>query len=328
MTTMRARTLSGPHISFGFLLWWTIAQGIYERDPLVQSAGSLPKEIQDALTGAKERNAWERATYLKIGTLPAIEHGTCKIHYTTRDIDDTYTRLLVREIVDNADVTLKIDQIAQLKFANGHFGVDFEAGYWDYKDEADHIIYRMRTDFNVRIGKIDDNKVRNALLGWMDKRHRITARGSGGVYYIPSTPQSPNWTLISSEINNVREWLFRNGLGTLTCVELVETQTTTRPDFLELALSEVSSTLDDIETKLGEYKEKTGMNDGSRMEAAKSQVNKAEALLAKIDALEEALGDKLGPVKTRVRIVQKKASNMHVNAKNAVDVYRIQRGRK
>lgn len=323
---MKARTLSGQPISFGFLMWWTIAQGIYDRDPLVVSATSLPKEIQDALTGAREKHAWQRATYLKIGSISPIEKDGCSIHYTTRDIEESSTRLLVREVIDNQNVTISVTQVSKLIF-NGTFDYQHELGYYDYPTEVDHIILRLQDNYNQRVGRIDDNKVRTALLEWMDKRHRVTVRGNGGVYYIPTTPSSPYWSQIAAEINHVRSWLSTNGLGTFTSIELVETKETTKPDFLEMALNEVTSALDTVEQKLKEYTASTGMNDGSRMEAAKSQKNKVADLEKKIEALEEALGDKLGPIKARAMIVGRKAETMHKRSNVAVNAYRAAKGK-
>jgi hypothetical protein len=323
---MKARTLSGQPISFGFLMWWTIAQGIYDRDPLVASATALPQEIQDALTGAREKHAWERATYLKIGSIPSIEGNGCSVHYTTRDIEESNTRLLIREVVDNANVKLETTQVARLIF-NGTFVFEYELGYYDHMAEVDHIILRLQDNYNQRVGRIDDNKVRNALLGWMDKRHRITVRGSGGVYYIPTTPSSPNWTTIASEINVVRNWLSINGLGTFTSIELVETKETTKPDFLEMAIAEVIDAMDTIDRKLKEYTDSTGMNDGSRMEASRSQVNKIQELQAKIEALEDALGDKLMPIKARAMVIGRKAENMHKRSSVLVTQYRAAKGK-
>lgn len=324
---MKARTLAGQQISFGFLLWWTIAQAIYEREPLINSAVNLPDEIKNALTGAKEKNAWERATSLKIGSLPAIEDREKSVHYTTRNVEDQNTRILVREVIDNSQITLETAQVAQLIF-NGNFHYTYEPDYYTYQEEVDHILRRLKADYDNRVGKVDDNKVRTALLSWLDKRYRVTVRGSGGVYYLPTTPQSPSWPQISTEIIRVRDWLSQNSIGTLTAIELIESKQTTKPDFLETALNEVQEAMDLVEVKLREYTEKTGMNDGSRMEAAKSQNSKIEEITKKIDALEDALGDKLGPIKARAMLIGRRARNMHKAAQTAVNNYRFVRAEK
>lgn len=321
--------------SYGHLIWWTVRQGI--RDPkVIQQAAAqhkIPDVIREFLTGAKEKSAWEKATNLRTNnTLDPIEDPVLKTEtiYTTRDVDSS-TRILVREVMDASQKRLSAVQYGVLSFDNG-FKWEPDSKYWrepaDLRDEIDQVIGQLETVYYYRVGKVDDAKLRNALLRWLEKRHRVSVRGNGGVYYLPNYASDKKRKEIISEILSIRDWLDTCALGTLTAIEIKESETTTLVDITEAAINEIASDLDAVEESLKKYQESQGMNAGSRMEASRSQVAKMETLLEKVQALEESLGEKVGVMRARTEIVLKRAEAMHRRSSAEVSAFRAAKGKK
>lgn len=324
---MTTRIVTAPYaLSFGHLIWWSINTGLYDPVLLLDKAQTckIPPTVVDALTTTKDKNAWDRATALRERNHRIELKPGEYAFYTVRDID-TSNRLLIREVLDENNAQLSIKQLGLLSFSNT-FRFDPEAPFFEHEEEARSVIDRMQADFTARIGKIDDNKVRNALLDWLDERHRVVVRRAGGVYYIPNSNNDKVRDEITKEIQSVDCWLKETGLGTFWAVEMYEGQTTVREDYVQLAIDEIDSQLKDVEGRLKSYAESKGMNDGSRMEASRSQVALLETVFKKVAALEESLGDKIGIVSVKAQLIMRKASSMHSRSLSAVEATRQAKG--
>lgn len=330
---MQSEVLTSPHEklfeTYGHLIWWTVRQGIYDPKPLQDAAKqhSLPDAIAELLVGAKGKSAWDRATNIRttaivVSTDPATRQ---QVTYTTRDADST-ERLLVREIVDAQNHKHSALQVGILTFDNGFKFTD-EPPYWPHHAEVDQVVATLEQRYYERLDRTDDVKLRTALLCWLKTHYRVPVRGNGGIYFVPQCHDAAKNTKLIREIFAIRDWLASAELGTLTAIELSATPTTTVDDIIQSAVEEIMTEIQEVEGKLNQYKSNTKMNAGSRAEAAKSQVARMTELVAKIEALEGSLGDKVGLTRANADIVLNRASTMHRMSNAQVSEYRVAKGR-
>lgn len=321
------QTVTSPYrFGFGYLIWWSVNSGLYDPQMLWQNADAckVPQPVRNALTTTGDKNAWDRATALKerdyrIQTAPGITAS-----YTVRDLDSC-NRILVREVLDSANIQLHISQLGVLSFSNS-FKFQPDPPFLAFEEEADKVLDRIKLDYFARVGKIDDNKARNAILDWLVSRHRVVVRKAGGIYYIPNSNDDALRGKITEEILSVDAWLKSCELGTLYAVELFDGPTVVREDYTAIAIAELDEQLADVDKKLKAYVASKGMNDGSRMEASRSQVAVMDAILGKIDALNGALGEQIGVAQAKADLIMRRAKAMHDRATVAVRSARAAKG--
>lgn len=331
---MKVDVLTSPHESmlrrYGHLVWWTVHQGIYDPRALQQSgqALDLPDTIKDLLTGTKGKSAWEKATNLRTASMviavdPVTRQQTT---YTTRDVDST-TRLLVKEVLDQANAKLCSLQVGALTYNNG-WQFDPDPVYFANQAEVDTVVKQLESQYYERLDKVDDVKLRTALLAWLKVHFRVPVRGNGGIYFVPRRENEERNAELVREIFAIRDWLNTCALGTITAIEVQASETTTLDDIVASAVNEIVEEISEIETKLKEYKDNERMNAGSRMEATKAQVKRIELLTEKIEALEASLGEQVGMTMARATIIANRAQTMLTRSTAEVDAYRTTKGKK
>lgn len=325
---MKTEVLTSPYADllkrYGHLIWWTVHQGIYETSNLVEAAKqvSLPEPISELLTGAKGKTAWEKATNLRTQAIvtkvdPITKQQTS---YTTRDAEGGM-RLLIKEDIDQQNVKLCAIQVGVLQY-DGGFKFEPDSPYWPMQNEVDEVLYTMEKRYYERLDRVDDTKLRVALLNWLKTHFRVPVRGNGGIYFVPRRESDERNQDFNLEVMSIKRWLDNCSLGTITAIEVTATETTTIDDIVQSAVDEIREEITEVETKLQQYRDSAGMNAGSRAEAAKSQVKRVDTLIEKIQALEVSLGEKVGMTLATAQIIANRAKLMVSKSETEVTDYR------
>ena len=299
---------------FGFLTWWTVNQGNRDIDDLREQADAakVPSWIIDSLSGAKPETAWLRATQLGSKGIASSSNGNQMARYLVRDAGDRI-RILVREIIDENNVSVSIDQMGVLTMKGD--GIDFEPStqnsvYATYAKEVSAVLTHMRDDLYDRIGKIDDNRIRSLILRWLSRRFRVCVRGTGGVYFIP-VPRNPDDAAdLMQEIQSLRLWMSSSKLGTFSIVSLQPGGATTIEDFQESAVEDLKSEIEEVNANIARYAQQPNMNAGSQMFSANTQVERLDQIKEKMETLMDALGAKVGTVQGMLEIARQRAKEM------------------
>lgn len=299
---------------FGFLTWWTVEQGNRDIDDLREQADAakVPSWIVDSLSGAKPETAWLRATQLGSKGVASASDGNSMARFLVRDAGDRI-RILIREIVDENNVAVSLDQMGVLTMKGD--GIEFEASaansvYTAHEKEVNAVITAMRDDLYDRIGKIDDNRIRSLILRWLSRRFRVCVRGTGGVYFIP-VPRDPSDAQdLMSEIQSLRLWMSSSHLGTFSIVALQPGGATTIEDFQESAIEDLKGEIEEVQSNIARYASQANMNAGSQMFSANTQVERLDQIREKMETLTEALGSKVGTVQGMLDIVRQRAFDM------------------
>lgn len=333
MTVMTTEVLTSPHdallASYGHLVWWTVHQGIYDPQLLLGTGVALPEAIQELLTGAKGKSAWEKSTNLRTNTVESMIDPVTKekTTYTTRDVDST-TRVLIREVLSPQDARLCTTQVGVLSYNDQvGFKFDTEPPYWLHKEEVDPVIDTLCGRYYERLGRIDDVKLRNALLNWLKVHFRVPVRGNGGIYFVPKRDKEEKNTQLRTEIFAIRDWLASSKLGTITAIEVMASETTTLDDIVDSAVGEINEEITEIADKLKAYRDNANMNAGSRAEAAKSQVTRMGDLMNKIEALEGSLGTRIGMMTANAQLIAHRAQQMYKMSSGEVSQHRLDTGK-
>lgn len=311
---------------FGFLTWWTVEQGNRDIDDLREQADAakVPAWIIDSLSGAKPETAWLRATQLGSKGVASASNGNSMARYLVRDAGDRI-RILVREVIDENNVSVSIDQMGVLTMKGD--GIDFEPDrqnsvYTKYEKEVSQVVSGMRDDLYDRIGKIDDNRIRSLILRWLSRRFRVCVRGTGGVYFIP-VPRDPSDAQdLMNEIQSLRLWMSSSHLGTFSIVALQPGGATTIEDFQESAIEDLKSEIEEVNSNIARYASQANMNAGSQMFSANTQVERLDQIREKMETLTDALGSKVGTVQGMLEIARQRAQEMVNNSSSQVSAAR------
>jgi hypothetical protein len=322
-------TTLGDSLTFGFLVWWTIQQGIYDRVALQNIGwGRLPSAIQGLLTGADAKTAWLKATQLGAkGSPSATQDSALHARFLTRDVGDNL-RAVIREEIDERGKAVSTQQLALLGYDDQDQTIAAtiqNVGSLKLSDELVTLIESMAAEMEQRTGSVDDTKIRSALLRWLELKHRVCVRGTGGVYYLPLTPAT--LADIRAEVIAVRAWVQDAHLGTFSVVQLTKDGATSVDDFQQSAVQEILDEVQLVNEALDKYQASAGMNDGSRMYSAATQVEKIATLKAKATHLEEAMGEVLGKVQIQLDLAEKRAATMRTVAAQAVQIERTMRAK-
>lgn len=299
---------------FGFLTWWTVEQGNRDIDDLREQADAakVPPWIIDSLSGAKPETAWLRATQLGSKGVVSASNGNQMARFLVRDAGDRI-RIMVREIIDENNISVSIDQMGVLTMKGD--GIEFEPAaynsvYTEHAKEVSAVLTAMRDDLYDRIGKIDDNRIRSLILRWLSRRFRVCVRGTGGVYFIP-VPRDPNDAEdLMQEIQSLRLWMSSSHLGTFSIVALQPGGATTIEDFQESAIEDLKSEIEEVNSNIARYASQANMNAGSQMFSANTQVERLDQIREKMETLTDALGSKVGTVEGMLSIARLRAQEM------------------
>jgi hypothetical protein len=322
-----ARSLVGvDNLSCGYILWWSIHNGVYDLTTLQASAAAkdVPSVIFSGLIAETGISAWNKATAIdKRGIASLDPDRDCTARYVIKEVTEG-TRLLVRERVSKTQRVLSIAQVAVLSF-DGGFKYDPDVFYMDHKDEVDSIVTSMATDYGNRIGQIDDARIRHVLLNWTNERHAIAARKSGGIYYLPHRDK------LADEIMNIATFFTINNIGTLASIEIFQAPGTTLDALVESASEELTSEVDNLTAKLDRlienYKDdlsaltkggltpsQLAMKTGSYGYTVTAYQTAIVELQEKLQAVEGSLGRTLGQLGTRLSMMIGKADKVKARA--------------
>ena len=313
-------TTTVNNLTFGFLAWWTIRQDIYDVQTLhnVGELEELPAAVKNLIVGAEPKSAWLKATQLGVKGSPSATHDpTLRARFLTRDVGDGL-RAVIREEIDQDEKAVSTQQLALLGFDDKDMTISATIQNFTHPsqkrmaDELVALITSMADDMEQRIGHVDDTKVRSALLRWLELKHRVCVRGTGGVYYIPLTQSSFN--TVRNEVVAVRSWIKECNLGSFSVVQLTKDGATSIDDIQESAVAEILNELTTVNQSLDQYENSAGMNSGSRMYSASTQVERVTALQAKAKHLEEALGDIILKVQVQLDMTARRAVEMRHTA--------------
>lgn len=303
---------------FGYLAWWTVEQGNRDIDDLKEqaNAANVPSWVSESLNGAKPETAWLRATQLGAKGVASASNGSSMARYLVRDAGDRI-RILVREVVDENNVSVSIEQMGVLTMKGD--AIEFEAAtansvYTLHEKEVRAVLASMRDDLYDRIGKIDDNRIRALILRWLSRRFRVCVRGTGGVYFIPNPAGKADADELLQEITSLRLWMASAHLGTFSIVALQPGGATTVEDFQQSAIEDLKGEIQEVHDNIERYAGQANMNAGSQMFSASTQVQRLDAIREKMETLMGALGDKVGTVEGMLSIARQKALDMERSA--------------
>ena len=297
--------------SFGYLVWWTIHQKVYDLGDLRHTAraNQLPQAFVDKLIGADPNIAFSRATSLGAGGQIASQStADLRYRFVTRAVHDN-TRILALETVDASNVKLDVTQLGNLTLDG--FMLTFTTinrpNSPGLQKELDQLIQKMGADLANRIGRIDDTKLRQIILSWCADMNRVSMRNSGGIYFLPSGAKRD---ALTDQILGLSQWFLDNEIGRFSSVELFPTPTTSTDDIIQSALDEIDAELTEVSQKLTDYSNSTGMNAGSRMYSAGTQLDRLKALTEKGRALKDSLGDPIALALSKIELLTHRARTM------------------
>lgn len=301
------------HLPFAFLIWWTIHQNRYDVAELNEKAEdvNLPACIQKRLTGDKEKSAWLKSTQIgAYGLESNSTHSGLKVLYQTKDIKRGEWRAILAEFIDQHDKKVKVEQVALLGWENNYITADVsEVDGIDF-DEVVELITDMQENMDDRVGKIDDAKIRNAILNWLELKHRVCVRGTGGVYLLPVHPR--NMEQVKEEALAVRNWITETNAGTFSIVELTSGGATTIEDFRRTAIEEIENELNTIHETINTYN--PDISEGKLAYSVGTQVKKLQRLGEKIKAVNSSLGDVIDRVDAQYQVILSEAKQLHQDA--------------
>ena len=308
--------------TIGWLCWWTISSGDYDVEKLEEAAkdAGLGSYVLERIRGRDLRAAFLAATRTGRPGIPVP---------TTRD---TTARLISKEadpkhIAGGGDVRALVYQetrpsaanvaeiveakTAALLFANSaNDTIDVQWARWAKDDQRiQHVVDGMRMKLGAKIGTMDDGRVRSVVLGWLKTRHRVSVRGTGGVYFVPAPTSLEDAKLLQEELVAMRQWLASTR-SPFSIVAMNERGALSLDDFVHDAISEIEEELGDIAEKLAKWSGTETMNAGSRMFSSSTQITRMEELKGKITALQGSLGEAIGVVVETFDLLRRKADGM------------------
>lgn len=332
--TKQFKRLAETEDIMGWLNWWTITSGEFDLQRVADSAqvNGVPQYIQDKLSGRDIESAWKTATQLGVAGKPVGSAGKMLRRLITRNAvpGEGNIRAIVMEETDptwetEKWVTAKTACILELK--GSRFSVDW-ADWVDqdpYASDIREVISEMKDKMYRIEGKVNDGRIRAALLAWLDIQHRVTVRGSGGVYFIPHAKSSEHLQMVEESMISIMAWLKDACSSLFSVVALHEDGVYSKENFIEDATSEIKDEVKEISGKIKIWKENDNMNAGSKHYSAGTQVLRIEELQEKVRALKESLGMEIGIVDEMVSIVKKQLESMMVEASRVMDVEKTER---
>lgn len=301
----------------GYLVFWTIP---------TLSAIDVKKLNTDAITlgcpypigGIKPRDsksAWKNAT--QIGARGIV---SAKMQTDDDETESVYlvknaggdVRLLIRETVNAAHEVVDTETVASLYHAKSGFEYAIQPALRldaEKHQEVLNIIDGMENEYQAFLGSVGDDRIRSALSSWLVTRHRVTVRGSGGVYFIPRPSSDNEASVLEDELDSVRQWV-NSFSGTFSIVEMNKSGLNTHKDILNAGINEVKDELEQINGRLKKWSNNPKMNAGSRAISAEMVSESIEKLGKQIQALEAAFGEELETITSMLQTVERKREKL------------------
>ena len=307
----------------GWLVWWTIPKDEYDLQ-IVETAAAdhdVPVEICSRLSGRNRESAWRKATQLGAVGKSIFSSTSLLRRLVTRPTasDEIPSRALVVESTNftwetEDTVTAKTAVILELE---GGYDFKVQVAEWAMKDPAWHEILGeidyMRSEMYRIEGRIDDGRIRASLFAWLSKRHKVTVRGSGGVYYLPFAASRQSKEEFETELLKIRDWL--KAIGASFSVFGINAEGAHSIDaFVADATDEIKSDLKDISEKIKNWEGNSNMNAGSRHYSAGTQIERMSAIEEKVEILKESLGEEIGVVDEMTNMVKARLDAMVHNS--------------
>ena len=307
----------------GWLVWWTIQKDEYDLQ-IVETAAidcQVPDEVRSRLSGRNRESAWRKSTQLGAVGKPILSANAILRRLVTRPTasDEIPSRALVVESTNaswdtSEAVTAKTAAILEL---DGGYDFSFRIAEWvrndpSYTEIMSEIDY-MRSEMYRIEGRIDDSRIRASLSSWLSKRHKVTVRGSGGVYYIPFAASQQSKEEFESELLAVRDWLKAIG-ASFSVFGINAEGAHSIESFVADATEEIKSDLKDISEKIKNWEGNSNMNAGSRNYSAGTQIERMTAIEEKVEILKESLGEEIGVVDEMTNMVKARLDAMVHNS--------------
>lgn len=318
--------------TIGWLTWWTLRKGEYNLRDVQESAAALDVDgyIQNRLDGRSRESAWKRATQLGATgrSLSTMRTGAVARRLVTRNAipGDSSVRCLVVEETNPTRIAFNdVEEwvtaytVAVLELRGQDFSVEWSnaATHDPSYTEIDSIVSGMEDEMHRIEGRIDDGRIRAAVLGWLERQHRVTVRGAGGVYYLPCASTWLSKEEMEGKLLAIREWL--NTIDSpFSVVAMTKAGAHSMEDFVVDAVAEVKAELQVIDDKIRKWEANANMNDGSQNYSANTQLEKLEQLDEKVSALKEALGEEIGVVDEMTALVKARAQAMVKNSASRI----------
>jgi hypothetical protein len=327
MTISMVKGVGGEDI-IGYIAWWTLRKGEYDVDELKASAQtvSLPDHINDRIKGRSIESAWTAATQLGSSGKP-IKSPEGRINrLLSRDVGDDpaiRTRAIVMESTE--DSAYRIAQkvagktAALIELDQSRFKVKWAAWAKTGHPEITGIVSDMRVKMGKIEGKMNDGRIRTAVLSWLQSKHRICVRGTGGVYFIPAPKGKVARKQLEGDLLAIRAWLDTIS-SPFSIVAMNEAGCLSIEDFVNDAIVEVKDELGEIAVKFDKWKKSEKMNAGSRMFSSGTQKKRLLNVYDKIDALKQSLGEEIGVLDNMYMILFNRIDRMHVESSKEVKV--------
>lgn len=318
--------------SIGFLNFWTLTEGHFQEADLINSAKacSVPQWMIDRIKGRTVKSAWTDATQLgakgKPSRLLPTEPKDSKSRYLVRDFNEE-SRAIIRETVLPNSEKVETDTLAVVYLE----GIRMSSHITPHcpellKDELQRVIDGMQDEMNANAGLVNTGRVRALILDWLDRQHRICVRGTGGVYMIPRPSEDILADQLIFELTAIQSWVRSAPLTSLfTIVEMFDTATTSKQDFVDSALAEIKGEVETVNEKLVKWAKNGNMNAGSMAYSSGEMVNRLEGLRLKVEALKDLLGESIGIAESMIEIVLNKAKKMEQESSTTVTASRTEK---
>lgn len=312
----------------GALTWWTIRRGDYDVERLLDAAkaAGLDDYVTSRIKGRSARSAFLKATQTGAVGIPVPTTRDTEGKVITRDATQGGNSGLVRALMyeETKVMAAETSQVvtgktaALVVFNSDHDDMNVEWAGWASGDHRfGKIVDRMRSDMGRRIGTIDDGRIRTIVIGWLKQRHRITVRGTGGVYFVPAPTSKPGRERLQRELMAMREWLATTN-SPFSIVAMTRSGALSIDDFVSDAVNEIEEELQIVAKKFDSWAQSKGMNSGSLQFSSKSQIARLDKLNAKVEALRESLGERIGIVDTMLQMLIKKAARLYESSSTDV----------
>lgn len=319
----------------GHLVWWTVQQAEREASEVVAAglAAGVPQWILDRVSGRTPRGAWQAATQLgakgKPSALLSNEAPQLRARYMTRDVQGNL-RGFIREVIDPNNVAIQTVLVATCELNESKGTLSFtilnDASEMGLFNEVERLCSGMRKSFDDILDKVDESKIASLVRDWLERKHRVCVRGTGGVYLVPQPRFEDEQEQVLGELMSICKWLNSPALGSLfSVVEVHKGGSTTLETFVASAIEELRAEIEDVNGKLDGWRKNDKMNDGSVMFSAGTMQVRLRAIREKIATLTASLGEEVEVVNLMADTVQKKADEMQSGAALSVQNAKAQR---
>lgn len=310
----------------GWLTWWTIEQRERSSEDLKASAQAcgIPDWMVERLNGRTQKSAWLSATQLggkgKVSIPLTSEPSDVRARYLTRELSAD-SRLLVREVLRPTDEKASASSVARLYFGGTGLSFEVESGL-DTALEAEvrRVIDGMARSMSTLEGQVDDGRIRALLITWLERNHRVVARGSGGVYFVPMPLDQADQDRVRAELQALACWVSSEQAGGMfSIVDIFDGGATTVQTFRAAAVEELKAEIEEVNSRLDAWKANENMNAGSLAFSAETMVARCAGLGEKASVLIGSLGEEVAVIQSMLTMVTERASRMTAEASAEVD---------